>query len=382
MPAPLRQLLKQGLVGGHHHRPVEVVSGPPLSRLTQAPAQGGRVDQSSEGLGREAHMHSHVLGHAAAVGRGIQLAHRLDQGQPFAVAPCWGRQGGDQQAFLTVIEQGAIAIPIAEHHRQAGGHGLDRRLAEGLQDRVREREKHIGRRPTAAHQGLVVAVEQVDRHRGGMGANGGFEARPVALLIREPTGHQKVHRHTAALGRLLEGQQHRLGEGLVKPAEPTHPEHGHGIGAQAQLLAQTAAGFAVGGLGGEPGHIDPDRDDRQLGQAQLPGPGALGQIGPHVVEHGVHGCLHGWRRADHRIPGLQRCQQGAEHLVALGGHGKAKERAHQAVGPLLAGMAPEPGRRTQVGRAVQHKATLLRRQGVERGGQGKARSDCPWLGLL
>ena len=126
-----------------------------------------------------------------------------------------------------------------------------------------------------------------------MGLGRLFEPGPISLWRGVPARHQEVNRHCGGASRQLHRQQHRLGEGLVEPREPAHPKHGHGIRLQTQPVAQHPPGIQVGSMGGHGGHIDPDRNHRQLGHGQTSGSEAVGQIRPHVLQHAPDRLLHG-----------------------------------------------------------------------------------------
>ena len=109
-------------------------------------------------------------------------------------------------------------------------------------------------------------------------------------------------------------------------------------------------------MGGHGDRIDPNWNYRQLGHGQVAGSEAVGQIRPHVLQHAPDRLLHSGGRADHRIPRFQRRQQRSDHRLAGLSYGDSKEGAHEAVAPLLAGVAALPGRSLQIGRSMQQSA--------------------------
>ena len=148
-------------------------------------------------------MHGHMLGHTPAVALMVDTAVRLEEGQPFTVPCRRGDQAGDENPLLAIAKQRSVAIPVAEHHRQTRRHGLHRRLAEGFQDGVGKGEEQICRCPALPQQWLIISIQPVHRHRGGMGPGRLFEPGLVPLRRRVPARHQEVDRCRGGLGRQL-----------------------------------------------------------------------------------------------------------------------------------------------------------------------------------
>ena len=237
--------------------------------------------------------------------------------------PSLRQGGGDAKAVNAVAHGVAVAVPVADHHRQTGSHCLDRRDAERLLDVVGEAAEHISRGPCSGALSGLAAVE-CDHPHARAELCSGLSERLGNVLVGMPAAlHQHdilagLERLRGLLQRLIHRQRMRLG---VK-RQPTHEQDDVGLFTGAQLLACGGAGL---GIEYEVAGVDAQRDHRQLRQHQSLHAQALHQMVHLRLEDALDIGLDRGAGADHGIPRLHWCRHpfgdGVHGTVGAGGVG-------------------------------------------------------------
>ncbi|MCR5873388.1 hypothetical protein LRS10_03770 [Phenylobacterium sp. J426] len=135
--------------------------------------------------------------------------------------------GGDAEAVLAVAHRVAVAVPIADHDRQAGGHRFQRGDAEGFLDVVGDGDEQVGGGPAGAVAGEVLAVDEYRSHAGAV-AGGSVGICLGRLRIGGLAGKGKDDLVPCGPGRGFEALEHLEGVCLGVKHEPAGRE-GHDL---------------------------------------------------------------------------------------------------------------------------------------------------------
>ena len=355
----------------HDDRPVEGLPGPGPPRRAHAPAQFGVAGQLGDGLRRPADMHCGVLGHGADEGLvGVQ-PDVVAGGQGLAEAARRAAKGRDQEPLAAVADGEPVAVPVAGHHRQARGHGLHRRDAEGLLDVVDQGQEDIPRGPQVGHHLGIVAVLEVHLNRRGVGGRGLLVAGPVRLTARKPAGQGEVHAPPGQPTGLLHRPEHGLGKGLLEEGQAPDPDHQDLVALDAKVGADPGAGAGPVGLLADLLGVDAKGNDGQLRPRPGLAPIALAEEVAPSVKHARDRVAHGRRGADDRVPGLDGRRQGAGDHLAHGGRRQGVDQADQAVAPVARRLAPDPGQGVKLGLSAEQDPALRRRLGGQHAAAGE-----------
>ena len=261
-PPALAQLGPQGAIRVDHHAPVEHASRVAGSRLTHPRAQCRIAHQPAERLPRRAPIDRGAEAGMADIAVIAVEADRVARGD-LRTGARRRRDCRDHEPCLAVDHRVAIAVPVRNHHRQAGGHRLERRQTEGLLDIVRERHEQIGSVPKAVARLLGAPIDELHRDR--RAESGDCLAKgTIQCFVGEPAGQDE--KNARALGRgapcRLEAEQHgrRVGFGVV--AEPSEKERSNVGFVDAESRAPACAhGRALRGLS-QAVAVNTKRDDR------------------------------------------------------------------------------------------------------------------------
>ena len=326
-----------------HDRPVQRFGHPSPPRRAHPSAQIPRSRQRRQGLGRLPDMHRRMLGHRAHIGLigGLLDGVPLDKMRAYAPA---GRPplGGNQDALDPVAHGRAVAVPVADHDRQARGHRLDRRDAEGLLDIVDQRQEDVGGGPQVFQARAVVAVDEAHLDVGGVPARGLLVELPV-LLAGKPAGQGEGDSPASRRLRDLHRLEHRLRKGLLEVGQPPHPQNQHVVFGHAEPVAAPRPRLGPVRQLGETARIDAQGNHRQPRPRRRRAAGSRRKMLAPSGEHRLQGVADAGRGADQRVPVVHRRHLGHGDHLAHRRRCDGVDQSHEAVGAISRPAPAHPG---------------------------------------